>query len=599
MTRLAAPILDSFSEQPGSNSTQLLGGLGDRGEVDPAHPSQGNVVVARYRQLPGYVDPRLIGNLEHSDRSEVVRGDNGRRRWCPFQQAFHAGPTAAAGEGPTDHVDFGAETVVAHLRLVAFPPPGTTGGFARRNVSDPGMTKPHEMINQHGGTKPIVVCHGVHQRRCGWPAHDHDRSRSGCCLEAIDRPDVAKQNQSVGPQLDEGIDGGALPFGVEKAGAQQGPVPGGDRLFLDAIGDVGKEGIVEVGDHHSEHAGTAASQRSGGGVGAVVELTSGVEHRFAAFLADVGRTTHHERYERLGYSGPLGHVMDGWMFWLRPCHGRQLTSTLERSTELVLWSAGGDTADMEPPSFSLAGRVAVVTGAGRGIGRGLATSLAAAGASVAVAGRDLDALSELAAEIEADGGTAWPVHLDVTDIADIDAAFDRVRNHFGSVDILVNNAGLGANHPAEDVTEADWDEIMNVNLKGLFFCCRAAGRIMLQQGAGRIVNLSSQAGVVGIRDHAVYSASKGGVNLLTKVLALEWSSRGVNVNAVAPTFIYTPGTAERLDQPDYLAGVLERIPAGKVGSIDDVAGAVIYLASPAADMVTGHVLVVDGGWTAQ
>jgi 2-deoxy-D-gluconate 3-dehydrogenase len=240
-----------------------------------------------------------------------------------------------------------------------------------------------------------------------------------------------------------------------------------------------------------------------------------------------------------------------------------------------------------------------VTGAGRGIGRGLAMSLAAAGASVAVAGRDLDALSELATEIAADGATAWPVHLDVTDIVDIDAAFGRVRDHFGSVDILVNNAGLGANHPAEDVTEADWDEIMDVNLKGLFFCCRAAGRIMLEQGGGRIVNLSSQAGVVGIRDHAVYSASKGGVNLLTKVLALEWSSRGVNVNAVAPTFIYTPGTAERLDEPDYLAGVLERIPAGRVGTIDDVAGAVIYLASPASDMVTGHVLVVDGGWTAQ
>jgi len=272
---------------------------------------------------------------------------------------------------------------------------------------------------------------------------------------------------------------------------------------------------------------------------------------------------------------------------------------LERSKELVPYDAGGDTVGMEPPNFSLAGRVAVVTGAGRGIGRGLAMSLAATGASVAVAGRDLNALGELAAEIEADGGTAWPVHLDVTDIADIDAAFDKVRDQFGSVDILVNNAGLGANHPAENVTEADWDEIMDVNLKGLFFCCRAAGRIMLDQGRGSIVNLSSQAGVVGIRDHAVYSASKGGVNLLTKVLALEWSSRGINVNAVAPTFIYTPGTAERLDQPDYLAGVLERIPAGKVGTINDVAGAVIYLASSAADMVTGHVLVVDGGWTAQ
>jgi NAD(P)-dependent dehydrogenase (short-subunit alcohol dehydrogenase family) len=122
---------------------------------------------------------------------------------------------------------------------------------------------------------------------------------------------------------------------------------------------------------------------------------------------------------------------------------------------------------------------------------------------------------------------------------------------------------------------------------------------MLAQGRGRIINMSSQAGVVGIRDHSVYSASKGAVNLLTKVLALEWSNRGVTVNAVAPTFIYTPGTAERLDQPDYLEEVLSRLPIGRVGTTSDVAAAVIYLASPAGAMVSGHVLVVDGAWTAQ
>jgi NAD(P)-dependent dehydrogenase (short-subunit alcohol dehydrogenase family) len=149
------------------------------------------------------------------------------------------------------------------------------------------------------------------------------------------------------------------------------------------------------------------------------------------------------------------------------------------------------------------------------------------------------------------------------------------------------------------VTEADWDEMMDVNLKGLFFCYQAQGRIMLEQGAGRIVNMSSQVSVVGIRDHAVYCASKGGFNQLTRVLALEWSAFGVTVNAVGPTFMYTPGTAERLENPDYLRGVLDRIPAGKVAGIDDVAGAVIFLASPAAAMVTGQILLVDGGWTAQ
>ncbi len=254
---------------------------------------------------------------------------------------------------------------------------------------------------------------------------------------------------------------------------------------------------------------------------------------------------------------------------------------------------------MDYPNYRLDGQVALVTGASKGIGSDLARGLAGAGARVAVAARDVKALEELAAEIEADGGEAIAVEIDVSSVASIRSAVDSAVAHFGSLDILVNNAGLGANHPAEEVTEADWDEMIDVNLRGLFFTCQAAGRVMLARGAGRIINISSQAGVVGIRDHAVYCASKGGVNMLTKVLALEWSDRGVTVNAVAPTFIYTPGTAERLDQPEFLQGVLDRLPIGRVGTTTDVAGAVIYLASPAGGMVSGHVLLVDGAWTAQ
>jgi 2-deoxy-D-gluconate 3-dehydrogenase len=254
---------------------------------------------------------------------------------------------------------------------------------------------------------------------------------------------------------------------------------------------------------------------------------------------------------------------------------------------------------MEYPRFDLEGQVALVTGASKGIGYGLAKALAHAGAKVAVAARSVEALDTLVAEIREDGGEALAVPMDVRNVAEIHTAFDQLHNHFGQLDILVNNAGLGANHAAVDVTEADWDDMMAVNLKGLFFCCQAGGRLMLPQGRGRIINMSSQASVVGIRDHAVYCASKGGVNQLTRVLALEWSAQGVTVNAVAPTFIYTPGTAERLDNPEYLEGVLARLPIGHVGTITDVAGAVIYLASPAAAMVTGIVLLVDGAWTAQ
>lgn len=254
---------------------------------------------------------------------------------------------------------------------------------------------------------------------------------------------------------------------------------------------------------------------------------------------------------------------------------------------------------MSYPDFSLANQVALVTGASQGIGYGLAKALAHAGATVAAAARSTADLERLVSEIRAEGGQAQAFALDVRDVSQIQSCVASVAATFGSLDILVNNAGLGANHPALAVTEADWDDMMAVNLKGLFFCCQAAGRLMLQQGAGRIINMSSQASVVGIRDHAVYCASKGGVNQLTRVLALEWSARGVTVNAVAPTFIYTPGTAERLDTPAYRQSVLDRLPIGRVGTIADVAAAVIYLASPAGALVSGTVLMVDGGWTAQ
>ncbi len=251
------------------------------------------------------------------------------------------------------------------------------------------------------------------------------------------------------------------------------------------------------------------------------------------------------------------------------------------------------------PSFSLAGQVALVTGANRGIGRGLVDALAAAGATVAVTSRAERDAEEVAAEVVAGGGTATAHGLDVSDVGSIRSAVDAIVDRHGRIDVLVANAGLGANHPALHVTERDWDEMMDVNAKGLFFTAQAVGHVMVAQGSGRIVAISSQASLVGIRDHAVYCASKGAVNQLVRVLALEWAPNGVTVNAVAPTFIHTPGTAERLDDPAYLAGVVDRIPIGHVGTIADVAGAVVYLASDAAAMVTGTVLAVDGGWTAQ
>ncbi len=253
---------------------------------------------------------------------------------------------------------------------------------------------------------------------------------------------------------------------------------------------------------------------------------------------------------------------------------------------------------MDFPRFDLAGRVALVTGASKGIGHDLALALANAGATVVVGARTMARLEQLVEKITANGREALALSLDMSNLDQIKETVAKTIEHFGRIDILVNNAGLGFNEDAVNVTEEEWDTMMDVNLKGLFFMCQAAGKQMINQGYGRIINMSSQAGQVGLLRHAVYCATKGGVNQLTRVLALEWAQHGITVNAVAPTFIRTSGTAERLDTPEFAADVLSRLPIGHVGNTMDVAGAVIYLASSAANLVTGTILLVDGGWTA-
>lgn len=254
---------------------------------------------------------------------------------------------------------------------------------------------------------------------------------------------------------------------------------------------------------------------------------------------------------------------------------------------------------MQKSDFKLNGQVIVVTGASKGIGAGITKELANEGATVILCSRNIERLNDLKNQIVTESGIAHVFPLDIGSVRQIEDVFKKIYHQFGRIDVLVNNAGLGNNHAALDVKENDWNEMMNINLKGLFFCSQQAGKYMIKNGYGRIVNMSSQASLVAIKDHAVYCASKGGVNLLTKVLALEWAEKGVTVNGISPTFTYTPGTAERLDNPEYLANVLNRIPVGKVATIHDIASAIMYLIGPNSSMVTGSNLVIDGGWTIQ
>lgn len=251
-------------------------------------------------------------------------------------------------------------------------------------------------------------------------------------------------------------------------------------------------------------------------------------------------------------------------------------------------------------AFDLTGSVAVITGAGSGLGKAIAKALAQHGADVAVT--ELPGKTALAeetvGELLALGRRAQAIPLDVTDLGSIDALVPTVVGSLGRLDILVNNAGLNIQRQALEVTEEDWDRVLDVNLKGLFFCSQAAGRHMIEHGGGRIVNIASQMGLVGYWRRAAYCSSKAGVVNLTRVLAIEWAKYGINVNAIAPTFVLTPLTAPMFEDADFKADVLARIPLGRLADPDDVANAAVYLASPAAKMVTGQTLAVDGGWTA-
>ena len=247
--------------------------------------------------------------------------------------------------------------------------------------------------------------------------------------------------------------------------------------------------------------------------------------------------------------------------------------------------------------FDLSGRVAVVTGARRGIGRGLALGLARAGADVAVVGRT--APEETAAEIERLGHRGVPIAADLADPAQVDRVIPEAVRAFGRVDILVNNAGVTARSPALEVTPDDWHRVLQVNLHAVFTLCQQAARDMLPRRQGKIINIASMMSFQGGILIAAYTASKGAVAQLTKLLANEWAGQGINVNAIAPGYIETDMTRPLKEDATRNPAILARIPAGRWGRPDDLAGAAVFLASRASNYVHGHVLAVDGGWLAR
>ena len=247
--------------------------------------------------------------------------------------------------------------------------------------------------------------------------------------------------------------------------------------------------------------------------------------------------------------------------------------------------------------FDLTGKIAMVTGSTRGLGETSAKALAKAGADIAVCGRNPQDLERVSAEIQTMGRKSQGFELDVLSKEKVKKAVEEILNHFGHVDILVNNAGTNYRVPVLEYPEEQWDLIINTNLKGYFLVAQAVVPQMIEQGYGKVINMSSILGKVGLANQLAYASSKGGVDQMTKVLALEWAKQGVRVNAIGPTYFETDMVKQIRNDPERFNFINERTPMGRWGYLPELEGTVIFLAAPASDFITGQTIYVDGGWT--
>ena len=249
--------------------------------------------------------------------------------------------------------------------------------------------------------------------------------------------------------------------------------------------------------------------------------------------------------------------------------------------------------------MKLKNRVAVITGASKGIGKGIAIRYAQEGAAVVVVSRSMDALSAIADEIRKSGGRALALPVDVRRSDSVQEVVDKAVQKYGKLDIMVNNAGVSMAHPSEELSGEDWIRALETDLFGVFYGCQSAGRQMMKQGGGCIINITSIYGIAAAPMRAAYCASKAGANMLTKVLASEWASKNIRVNAIAPGYIRTELVQGVIDKGILPVGAIEkRTPQGRIGEVQDVLGAAVYLASDEASFVTGSIVTVDGGWVA-
>jgi NAD(P)-dependent dehydrogenase (short-subunit alcohol dehydrogenase family) len=247
--------------------------------------------------------------------------------------------------------------------------------------------------------------------------------------------------------------------------------------------------------------------------------------------------------------------------------------------------------------FDLSGQVALVTGASKGLGKAIAVALAGAGTDLALHARNIDDLKSVKSLIETQGRRAEIFYTDVLDKASVDKSVAATLKTFGHIDILVNNAGVNIRKPVLELAPEEWDLVLNTNLRGYFLVAQAVVPDMLSRGRGKVINMASILGQVGLPNQLAYASSKGGVVQMTKIMALEWAKQGVQVNAIGPTYFETPLVAQLRNDPERFQFIVDRTPMGRWGQPEELAGVVIFLASRASDFVTGQTIFIDGGWT--
>lgn len=253
---------------------------------------------------------------------------------------------------------------------------------------------------------------------------------------------------------------------------------------------------------------------------------------------------------------------------------------------------------MKFPTFDLTGKVALVTGSSRGIGRAMALGLANYGADVVIVSRNYNECREAASEIRGVGRRALTLQCDVTKKDEVESLVTKAVEEYGKIDILVNNAGMNIRKLLVDYAEEDWDKVLNTNLKGIFIVGQAVAKQMMAQGYGKIINISSILGGIGLPNQCAYASSKGGINQLTKVMAIELAPYNIYVNAIAPAYIKTPMVEAWLSDPERYRNIVSNTALKRVGETEDLIGPIVFLASNASNYITGHILYVDGGWTA-